>query len=240
MAVVALIVAAPMMGCRSSSHHTSVISDPYQPMWYDVYGRYCGTGTPSAGCNYYSNGLKIIDIEDPYFNNYYNLEYAYWEYYDEYGYLSYYLGWAWLSPNDILYNENGRALNETGNEEGRDIVAEAGEQQESAIMGAGKQFASRYALADSVGVRIARTLNDWATLAKSRSRTEQDIADFSKRLYGVDYTQVTSALAKAAEGDKTEINVALGEMADYWGTTPETSREIVKGAYKDVLGDFNP
>src|SRR5579885_3429862 len=42
---------------------------PYYSAWYDVYGNYCGNTTPMPGCNFYSDGTKIQDYQDPYYYN---------------------------------------------------------------------------------------------------------------------------------------------------------------------------
>ena len=222
-----------VVGCNSGGH-----VDPYVPIWYDVYGNYCVSGSPEPGCNFYRNGDKIIDVEDPYFNSSYNLQYGWWQYYDSYGYSQDYIGWGWLSPDNVLYDDYGRALNEDGSTEDRDVIAGVAQQEKANVEGAGKQFAARYALAEATGIKVARTLNDWAKLGKSRARTEQDIADFSKRL-GVDMNKVTVALDKAQGGDKTELNNTMADLANFWGTSPETSKEILKNAYKDYLKDYD-
>jgi len=205
-----------------------------------VYGNYCGRGDPQPGCNYYHDGSKIVDVEDPYYRNYYHLDYALWEYTDTYGYTQYYLGWAWWSPDNVLYDEYGRALNELGGstEVDKDMIAQVGEMNEAAVKTAGKDFAARYALAEDKGVDMARVMNDWATLAKSRSRTTQDIEAFSKRL-GVDLTKVTIAMDKAKTGDNSGVKSAINDVSAYWGTTPETAKEILKNAYKDSVGEYN-
>jgi len=231
-AVIAFTVSS-VTGCKSSTH------DPYVPIWYDVYGDYCGKGNPTPGCNYYADGYQVIDVEDPYFDSHYYLEYGWWEYYDTYGYPRDYIGWAWLSPDNVLYDDWGRALNEDGETQDRDIIAVVAAKERQNVETAGKNFAERYALAEDTGVQVAKTLNDWAVLGKSRARTAQDIADFSKRLFGVDFNTVSVSLEKAKSGDKTELSNNIAQMANFWGTSPETAKEVLKNAYKQELRDFN-
>ncbi len=221
--------------CSSGGGHKK---DPYYHAWYDVYGYYCGTGYPTSGCNFYSDGTKIIDYEDPYFNNSYNLQYAFWTYYDSYGFPASYLGYAWLSPTNILYDQYGYALNETGEETGNDIIEAAAKQLESKIQIAGKGFAEKYALQEATGVDVARTLSDWATLTKDRKvrvRTEKDMADFSKRLFGIDAEAAKAALGTAVQGDLNQVKQLNRQIAEKWGTNPETSEQILRSWYRDFL-----
>lgn len=231
-------LAIGLTGCHSSDD-SYTYSDPYYRAWYDVYGNHCNTGYPMAGCNFYFNGDQIIDTEDPYFSNSsYHLEYGWWEYYDTYGYPRDYLGWAWLSDSGILYDDYGRALNEEDAAGDRDILALVAEQEKQNVESAGKEYAARYGLAEDVGIRVAKTLNDWALIGKGRARTEQDIKDFSKRL-GVDLNSAVVALEKAEAGDTTELKNTVTDMAKSWGTSPETMKEILKNTYKNELPEFS-
>jgi len=207
----------------------------YQPAWYDVFGNVCGSGDPSPGCNFYADGTKIRDQQDPYYasNAYY---YGFYDYYDSFGYYSTYVGWAWVSPTGIVYDEYGHALNEAGSEgDSRDLIADAASAEQKKIEAAGKDFAARYALAEATGIRIAKTLTDWATLSKrqNRARTADDVADFSKRLFGVSLSTAQTALDSAKAGNKAPVEAMNAEVAQHWGTDPETSKKILKTWFRD-------
>jgi hypothetical protein len=207
----------------------------YQQAWYDVFGNVCGRGDPRPGCNFYADGSKIQDYEDPYYasNAYY---YGVYDYYDSFGYYSTYVGWAWMSPTGIVYDEYGRALNESGSEgDSRDLIADAAGAEQKKIEEAGKEFASRYALSETTGIRIARTLTDWATLSKrqNRARTAEDVADFSKRLFGVSLGAAQKALDAAKTGNKAPVEAMNSDVARHWGTDPETSSKILKTWFRD-------
>lgn len=210
-------------------------SDYYYGGWYDVYGYECGSLGP--GCNYYSNGLKIIDVEDPYFDSDYYLEYGSWSYVDSYGYTEYYDGWAWISPTGIIYDDYGNALNEEQNA-GKDIVGDVAVKEESVITAAGKKFAARYELDEQTGIRVARVLNDWATLGKSRARTEADTADFAKRLYGIEMNEIKIALEEAKAGNTDVLDDTVSKAANNWNTSPETFKEIQKQWFGNQTSGF--
>lgn len=204
--------------------------DPGYQAWYDVYGYRCGSGSPSPGCNFYANGLKIIDIEDPYFTSFYALEYDTWYYIDSYGRSSVYVGWGWQSPNGIIYDDWGDALNdETG--AGRDFAADVANQEQNIVKSAGEHFAAKYQLDAKVGLKIAKVLHDWATLGKDRARTEADIADFTTRLYGVDFNKVKGAMAEAMAGKEGAMDAVVDEAAANWMTSPETVKDVLRQWY---------
>lgn len=224
----ASLLVAALSGCNGG---VTVGGDPAYHAWYNVYGQYCGTGYPGPGCNFYADGSKITYNEDPY---YATEQWATWIYTDSYGYSQSFTGWARLSDTGILYDDWGNALNSQGEQDmSRDLIAEAAEKEELAVSTTGKAFAAQHALAEDTGIKIARTLNDWAKIGKSRSRTDKDVADLSQRLYGVSLDKVEVAAVAAQAGDKSMLNELNDQVAAYWGTTPETSSAILKTWYKE-------
>lgn len=237
-AVLTVLSVVGLAGCNNGGSRP----DPITYAWYGLYYDYtyddwflegCGTSAqgPRPGCNFYADGYKIMDYEDPYYYSSYAMYYDYWYYTDSYGYDQMYTGWAWQSPNGIIYDEWGYALNETGSEGGRDIIADAAEQEEALVSGTGKAFAEKYALSEEVGIRIARTLNEWARIGKKRGRTEADVREFTERLYGIDAETAMAALASAKTGDMTGLDKATDQIAQHWNTDAETSRAILKNWY---------
>ncbi len=237
-----MALAGSMSACVIETTTTTGGGGPYLQPWYDVYGNQCGSGAPHAGCDFYWDGTQITAGADPYYSNAALMTYATWSYTDPYGYSQYYTGYAWLSPDGILYDSNGYALNEADdNSGGRDLIGDVATQEQQVVTQAGKAFASKYALSEATGINIARTLNDWATLSKKqqRARTAQDVADFSRRLYGVTVDKAVNALNSAKNGDLSGMIQVNSDIATYWGTSPETSKTILKNWYKDQLSDFN-
>lgn len=242
------IIAGAMSACSGGGGTTTVITgggggggtvDPYYHAWYDVYGHYCTNGYPMSGCNFYADGSKITANGDPYRSSF-ALYYDYWTYTDSYGYGRSYTGYAWLSTTGILYDSNGNALNELDSDSAStDVIAQASAQEKQVQKAAGKVFAQKYALAEDKGIMISKTLQDWATLGKSRARTTDDIADFSKRLYGVDPAKTSGAFQKAlltqSQQPLEELNV---DVAAYWGTSPEGSKKILKDWYKSEVAQY--
>lgn len=222
----------------SGCFYSGTYYDPYYSGWYDVYGNYCSSGYPYPGCNFYANGSKIDMYSDPYYYGSVYFQYDYWSYTDSWGYWRSYWGYAWLSPTGILYDTWGRALNELGEatEVSADVIAQAAAAENQTVERAGKAFAQNYALNEDAGIRISKTLQDWAKLGKDRARTEQDVEDFSSRLFGLSAPKAKAALAKAVQsGSSASLNEITVDVAAHWGTTPETSKAILKKWYQHEL-----
>jgi len=218
----------------SACHSTTVYQDPYYRAWYDVYGNYCGSGHPTSGCNFYADGSKIVMGEDPYYRSGITLYRDYWTYTDSFGYRRSYYGFAWLSPSGILYDEFGTALNETGESPlSADIVSDAARREHEIQVVTGTVLAQKYALNQEKGIEISKTLQDWAKLGKDRSRTESDVEDFSKRLFGVSGSRVESAIALSVATHNSKALEDLNvDVAAHWGTSPEVSKQILKNWFR--------
>lgn len=203
--------------------------DPGYSGWYNVYGSACGTLAP--GCNYWSDGLKIIDLEDPYYNS----PYAWDSYYDYY-----YAQYVWLSPSGLVFDAWGNCLNRAGMRNlNRDLITVVSDEEEKTIQTAASNFAEKYSLSAETSLKVARSFNDWAKLGFKRGmkgRTASDVADFTKRLYGVDIKKVSSAILSASTGDNAEMNSTINEVASNWNTSPETMREILQDFHGSQLG----
>ena len=219
------------------------VPQPVTYAWFDVFGGGCATASqgPRPGCNFYwysTKLVKIIDQEDPYFNSTYtdpvtgvttHLYNLTWDHYvySLNGTTYAFDGPAWVSPNGLIYNEYGNALNQKKGH-GRDLVGDVAKAELNVVTSAGKAFAARYALSDAKGIEIAKTLNDWAKIGKDRVRSEQDISVFTQRLFGVPYSNVKNAVLEAQKGNQDAMNQAINTAAHSWGTNEEGMRQVLK------------
>jgi hypothetical protein len=235
-----ICVATSLTACTGSySGGNGGGGGPYYTAWYDVYGTYCSNSAPRAGCNFYANGTKITASNDPYYYNM-TLYYDYWTYTDSYGYSRSYNGYAWLSNDGILYDQYGNALNEQdSSEQSADVIALAAALEQKTAVQAGKILAQKYALSEDQGVIISKTLQDWATLGRDRARTSDDISDFATRLYGIDPVKAKNALTTALSTQSQQpLEDLNADVAAHWGTSPETSKIILKSWYKDEVAAY--
>ncbi len=194
--------------------------------WYDAYGYRCGALGP--GCDYYYNGSKIDVSADPY---YYSS--SGWSYY----YSNYYGTWVDESPSGIIYDDYyGDALNE-GNEvsDGFDIISDVALANKKRDQAFGHYFAQKFSLSEEQGTKIAKTVSDYGSLKK---RTAADMADFTKRLYGVDFGKVISAVDELKSGNKAPMNEVLEAVAQNWNTTPEQAKRVGMELHGHLLKDL--
>jgi hypothetical protein len=226
-----------MVGCGGGGHH-----DTYYNGWYDAFGGRCGNLGP--GCNYYANGLKIIDVEDPYWTPSAIYQFAVWDYYnplygptDIYGYNATYVGYAWLSPDNILYDDFGNALNEEKSQ-GRNVVGDVAAKKDKLIKLAAHDLAARYEMSEEAAVHITKSLDAWNVMGSfgpKQPRTQQDKEDMTKRIYAIDYNDVSVALEKAQKGDLSGLTAMTDDLAHRWLTTPQKVKNMQMEWFGDQL-----
>lgn len=155
---------------------------------------------------------------------------CYWgaSYYPQTYTYCYYDYWGYYVCEYNYYNGDGST------DQGKDIVASASNAEEAALFSAARHYATKFSLSDEQGMKVARTLRDFSAV---QERSEQDIADFAQRLYGVDPTRIASAVAKAQAGNHAELNAVVGEAAQRFETTTENMKEMIKTLHGKALTD---
>lgn len=244
------VAALVLAGCNGGggSGGGGGYSDPYWHAWYNVNGYLCiSAGYPQPGCNFYWDGStyrKIQESGDPYYYDYYSPQFFHDKYYeDSWGNPRWYTGYGWESPNGILYDEWGYALNNTGRTRGRDLTADIIEQKEAKYAEAAQALSERYSnngqvLSEETSLHIVRTLGEYAEIGRSRTRTAQDMADFSKRLFGIEAGQVANAIALAQKGDMSGINQVKDQVSTFWGTNPEVTEAVARDWFASQIEEF--
>ncbi len=114
----------------------------------------------------------------------------------------------------------------------RDILTGVAEADERSVEEAGREFAARHALSDDQGIRAMRITRDFAQL---QTRSAADLEDFARRLYGVNPSEVVSALQEGQMGNREKMNELVEQAAAHFGTTPSTMKEVIHDLHGQAL-----
>ncbi len=185
----------------------------YYSGWDSTYDDSCDYGGP--GCEYYYD-------DGSYDSGYYDSEDSSGGYYDEYG--------QWVDPTYTYSRKNPS--------EGRNVVGDVAALTLKVVKSAGQKLAAKYGLSSETGYNIARLYNTWAVIGKDRSRTEKDVKDFTRRLYGIDANKIKISLEAAQKGEMSLLEENLEEVADNWGTTPEMVKAMQKEWFAPQLKNY--
>ena len=228
-----LLLSTQFVSCNIPK--VKVITEDYGG-FYDRGGDQCGYLKP--GCNYYTSkgedGRQITFQEDPYYHMRMpgDLDKSF-RYTNKYGVVYEH---AIKSRSGIIYDSwTGKALNNASDEAlSRDIITTIAQEEEVSLRSKGAFYAKKFGLSQEQGFKIARTVNDFSTL---QDRSASDIADFSQRLYGVNFSTLQPALDSARNGDLTGLNNVIEQAAENFGSSPETMREVVRSLHSKILDE---
>ncbi len=146
-------------------------------------------------------------------------------YYCEYVYDYYYDYWY----EDCYYiNDQGQT------ETTRDVVADVADQEAAELAAATKYFAEKFSLSDAQGQKVASVIRDFNRL---ENRTEQDVASFAERLYGVNTSELAGAVAKAQVGDNSKLDEVVSKAAQNFQTSESNMKSIVNYLHGKALRD---
>jgi hypothetical protein len=126
------------------------------------------------------------------------------------------------------YNQDGSLTKEL------DMTADVADVEKLKLEKTAAQFASKYNLSAEKGMQLAKNLNDFAAL---EDRTAADIADFSQRLYGINPSEVISAVGQAQVGLNAELDSVIEKAALNFNTDAQTMKEIIKDLHGNALRD---
>lgn len=114
----------------------------------------------------------------------------------------------------------------------RDVLTVVGQFDEVTLEADAQRFAARFSLSDEQGLLVARATRDFSML---ENRTEQDLADFSLRLYGVSPMEVAAAVEQNYLGNREQMNVLVDRAAVHFGTDRETMKDVIRELHGAAL-----
>lgn len=145
-----------------------------------------------------------------------------------YGYNCYYDVWANYVCEYYYYNADGSLASS------RDVVTDVANAQEEHVAVIAEHYAQKFNLSAEQSLKLARTTEDYSVL---ESRSDQDMADFARRLYGVNPNDIVAAVGSAQAGNREKLNDLVDEAASNFGTTPETMKNIVRSFHGEALAE---
>lgn len=196
-----------------------------------------GTGIPLPGCNYFADGYKIVDTEDPAFYSSWNLTFNTWVYTDVYGNPGQlFIGWGWVSPTTgILYDEFGYAVN-SKEKQGRDSQTAKAAGAKDISRKAGVAFAEKWGLEEQAGIAMADDLRKWAEWSKTRKRDEAALNSFTTEFTGSSNNEIKGMIDSYLKGDSSPVMTGIDNVAAHRHiANPDTVAAIIKDWYKEYI-----
>ncbi len=124
------------------------------------------------------------------------------------------------------YNENGSVAQEL------DLVSEVADKEALILEKTASVYAEKFSLSNDQAMKIAKNVKDFSALSE---RSADDIADFAEKLYGVNPSEMVSAVANAQVGNNAELEAVIEKASASFGTSSENMKAIVNELHGKAL-----
>jgi hypothetical protein len=139
--------------------------------------------------------------------------------------------WGYYLYDDCYweyYNQDGSIAKEL------DLTAEVADKEQLILEKTAEQYAEKFNLSADQGMKIAKNVIDFSAL---EDRSEADIADFAEKLYGVNPSEIISAVSSAQVGNNAELESVVEKAAESFNTDAANMKAIVKELHGKALED---
>ena len=136
--------------------------------------------------------------------------------------------WGYYMYDDCYweyYNKDGSVLE-------KDLVSNVADKEAVLLEKLTNVYADKFALSTEAAEKVAKNVTDFSALT---DRSEADIADFAEKLYGVNPSEIISAVSGAQVGNNTELDLVIDKASANLGTNSESMRSIVKELHGKAL-----
>lgn len=114
----------------------------------------------------------------------------------------------------------------------KDVTTSIALQEQAKLDVSARHFASLFDLSADQGMKIAKTVHDYNAL---QTRSDQDAADFARRLYGIEPSRIVKAVSQAQMGDSSQLDSVVADAAKNFNTTQANMRKIVKALHGRMI-----
>jgi len=142
--------------------------------------------------------------------------------YPVYDYWGYYL---WDECYWEYYNTDGSLLE-------KDLVSEVADKEAVLLDKLTSVYAEKFSLSTEAAQKVAKNVSDFSALSE---RTPDDIADFAERLYGVNPSEIISAVGSAQVGNNAELDAVIEKASANLGTNSTQTKALIKELHGKAL-----
>lgn len=128
----------------------------------------------------------------------------------------------------VYYSEDGSSVEEL------DMVADVADRENLIINKTASIYAEKYSLSLEQSTKIAKNVYDLSNL---KDRSMEDLADFAQKLYGVNTTELITAISAAQVGDNQAMDQLIEKAAREFSTSAENMKNIINDLHREALID---
>lgn len=126
------------------------------------------------------------------------------------------------------YSDNGSVAKEL------DMVGEVADKEQLILEKTAQHYAEKFNLSVEQGMKIAKNASDFSAL---EDRSASDISDFAQKLYGVNPSEIISAVSSAQVGENAELEKVVEKAALNFNTSKDNMKAIVRELHGKALDE---
>ena len=81
-------------------------------------------------------------------------------------------------------------------------------------------------------MKVAKNVQDFTAL---EDRSEADVADFAERMYGINPSEIVTAVSAAQVGNNEALDALVNEAAANFEISTEDTKELIKELHGNAL-----
>jgi hypothetical protein len=134
--------------------------------------------------------------------------------------------------NYLFTNCSWQYYNNDGSIAERDMVSNVADEEAFLLEKLTSVYADKFSLSTQAAGKLAKNIADFSALTE---RSNADLADFAQKLYGVNPSEIISAVSAAQIGDNSALDSVIDKASLSLGTNSDTMRAIVKELHGKAL-----
>lgn len=123
------------------------------------------------------------------------------------------------------YNTDGTLLE-------KDMVSEVADKEALLLEKLTNVYAEKFSLSTDAASKVAKNVQDFTALSE---RSAEDIADFAQKLYGVNPSEIVSAVSNAQVGNNAELDAVIEKAGANLGTTKAQTKALIQELHGKAL-----
>lgn len=113
-----------------------------------------------------------------------------------------------------------------------DMAAVVGDVEQIKLERMADHYSEQFGMSLNQAMKVAKNVQDFTAL---EDRSESDVADFAERMYGVNPSDVVSAVGQAQLGNNQALDALVNEAAQNFNISNESTRALIKELHGNAL-----
>ena len=136
--------------------------------------------------------------------------------------------WGYYLYDDCFweyYNQDGSLFE-------KDLVSEVADKESVLLDKLTSVYAEKFSLSTDAAAKVAKNVTDFTALSE---RSADDIADFAERLYGINPSEIISAVSSAQVGNNAQLDTVIEKASENLGITTSQTKALIQELHGKAL-----